>query len=295
VASETHTTEPIGPATAGAATPIIGKEASSAPVTGSRRWTAPRPPLSASPTTSTVPAAFADRSELVAPGSAIEAVIVPRGSDRCSRRSPPTTQSPPPATTSTWVAQCGAPPVSTCHRPVSWSVSGLSLSSTVAVGVEPVAVATHSAPAATMACSNAAPRYRAASTRPVAASTRASSDCTTPPGRDTCHATYSPAAVAATCGISNGRPYTPATPDGEDTAAGWLANAGAAGADGDAGMLPGEPRQAPTRTPAAAEAASTATDRTGLPRPAGDPGTSRAARKRRITLTTTAHKCPELR
>jgi len=47
--------------------------------------------------------------------------------------------------------------------------------------------------------------------------------------------------VAATCGISNGCLNTLATPGGEDTAAGWLADAGAAGADGDAGMLPGEP------------------------------------------------------
>ncbi len=90
--------------------------------------------------------------------------------------------------------------------------------------------------------------------------------------------------MTATCGISNGRPKARTTPGDEETAVGWLTDAGGVGAAGEAGMPLVEPAHATTRTPASAAAADTATDRTELRRPAGDLGASRAAQKWGTTL-----------
>jgi hypothetical protein len=97
VGSETHALESVTPPTSGAVTPVIAREASSVPVTGSRRCTDPRPPPSASPMTRTRPSGLAPSSDEYAPGSEMAAVTFPAGTDTRSSRLPSVTHRAPPA------------------------------------------------------------------------------------------------------------------------------------------------------------------------------------------------------
>ena len=94
--SETQAPAADTPPISGAITPCMGWDASSCPVTGSRRWIVPFPP-SASLTISVLPSGLAPTSELSALGSGIvSSAATVAGNTRMSS-SDPSTQIEPPA------------------------------------------------------------------------------------------------------------------------------------------------------------------------------------------------------
>src|SRR3977135_4363096 len=93
-----HTPEPPIPPKAAPATPSVGCEASSAPLTGSRRCIDPRPPLSATLTIRKDPEELPAIEVLKPPGRSITFCASPVRSDPRTSRLPATAHRAPPAT-----------------------------------------------------------------------------------------------------------------------------------------------------------------------------------------------------
>ena len=93
-----HTPEPMTPPMSAAVTPTVAREASSAPLTGSRRCIEPRPPLSATLTIRTEPEELPAIEVLNPPGRSMTFSGFPVRGDTRTSRSPATAHRAPPAT-----------------------------------------------------------------------------------------------------------------------------------------------------------------------------------------------------